>query len=124
MISRNGGKIFLRGGHQYCIHSQRKNGTYILRCSKYRRERCPGLITTEEDLKTVLKSNSHICRPDYVANEIALKIDHCKKEITETNKPVSAIYSNAQDDVGNGIMPSFRSVKNALYRARKKEKRN
>lgn len=124
IISRNGGNVYLRDGHQYFCHKKNKKGTLILRCSKYHRGKCPGCITITEDLKEVLRSHTHTCKTDHAANEIALQIYKCKKLLASTNLPVTAVYSNVLEEAEFGVMPSFHSVKSGLYRARKKEKSN
>lgn len=124
VIARKGGVIYLKDGHQYFNHKQYKNGTFIVRCAKYRRERCTGSLTVSKDSKQVLRSRIHTCKPDYVANETALRIDNCKKLATSTSLPIAIIYNKAIAEAAHVAMPSFDNFKHALYNARRKAKKS
>lgn len=98
-----------------------------MRCAKYKSEKFNGSLTTTNNYK-ILKEQMHSphCTPDFAANKIAIKLDACKKQVSSTTVPVSAIFNNTLAEIkASGInsgteVPSFKSIKSSLYRARKK----
>lgn len=126
LISRNGGIVILRGGHQYYIKRRTKIGTIYMRCAKLKTEKCHGSITTTNNYE-ILKEQNHSCIPDFAANEIAIKIDACKRRTTATTVPVSAIFHETFEKIQPGGMDPvtqarlFKSVKSSLYRVRRQK---
>lgn len=75
-----------------------KNGTIIMRCAKYKTEGCCGTLTTTKKFK-VLREHTHTCIQDFAANELAIKMENCKKQAASTNIPVTTIYNNIMVEI-------------------------
>lgn len=125
-IQRKQGTVYLWAGHQYHFKRIYKNESILLRCAKYKSDKCNGSLTISKNYE-VLKENEHKCIANFTANDIAIKMDTCKKLVTSTNIPVPAIYNNALLEIeASGIniaeVPLFKSIKSRLYNARKEVK--
>ncbi|CAG9133543.1 hypothetical protein JYU34_004368 [Plutella xylostella] len=125
-IERNGGVVLLRNGHQYTkIRTDNKTGAEVWRCVKWRKK-CGATVTLKEGC--VPSETAHICQPDYTANFIAKTKYECKKKVMTSdlasvpqtyNKFIAEIKETNIDMMHH--MPSFRSVKSAMYAIRGKQ---
>lgn len=123
--SQKGGQILLRkDGHRYTQNKLNANGTTLWRCVS--RNICSASITLDKDKKIILREVDHVCDPSVLKNEVKKKKEKLKVAVCENLGPVQKIveeaFSNLRRDNANDsdLIPSFRSVKDSLYRARKK----
>jgi hypothetical protein len=112
----------LQEGYRYNFEKTNKSGSTLWRCAN--RSCCSSTITLDLTKTKVLRSsdkNPHTCSPDQNRNRIILAIEKTKTDVCENFKPIQKIYeSNIEHLKIDCCVPSFLSVKDTLYRARKK----
>lgn len=112
----------LQEGYRYNFEKTNKSGSTLWRCAN--RSCCSSTITLDQSKTKVLRSsdkNPHTCFPDLNRNRILLAIEKTKSDVCVNFDPIQKIYEgNIEHLKLDCCVPSFLSVKDTLYRARKK----
>lgn len=105
-------------------HTFEKKNKYssLWRCSN---RKCPGSVTWVEEDGTVARDSDHSCMPDVDALKVAKIMEELKKAVCDDYGPIQQIFEKyvmefRKNTEYDGIIPTFDSVKDTLYRARKK----
>lgn len=123
--NQKGGLLLLRkDGHRYTRNKLNGNGTTLWRCVS--RNVCSSSITLDKNKQRILREVDHVCVPSVFQNEILKKKENLKvavcKDLGSVPKIVeesfSAMRRGHEDD--RDLIPTFRMIKDSLYRARKK----
>lgn len=119
----------LSDGYRYYFTKRNKSGTILWRCEN--RVSCSATITLNSFRTNILRKTNHTCASNSHRNEVFKLIDKCKKDVCENLEPVQQIFENnvhnmretigsQEDEEYRNWVPSFSSLKSALYRERKK----
>lgn len=120
--TQRGKPAILYSGYKYSLKCRNKNLTLRWICTK---RTCPGSIITNE-IYDILEEKTHLCVPSVATNEVQVSLFKAKKRAREESTPVSQIFRqeimNVQDAGLDLVVeiPTFSSVKDALYRQRHK----
>lgn len=119
--SKRGKPVILYLGYRLTLNKVYQNENKRWTCST---RTCPGNITTDSQISTILKTSDHTCEPNIAKNEVEMCIAKTKKRAREEHTAIPQIYRQEMISVKDrGLdfvtqIPSFVSVKHSLYNAR------
>lgn len=122
-----GKPLLIFNRHQYIVDYTNKKQVTYWRCIDYKKKRCKGRISTENN--NILSEVSHVCLPDDATNEVRKHLVNAKKRARETDSSISKIYAEEVGQLFNRgydfvtTMPWHRSTKQSLHRIRRKSMR-
>lgn len=114
----------IRNGFQFNKNVTNKNGSTLWRCTN--RRMCTASVTIDKSRKNVLRESTHTCEQ----NLVQLHINKVKSSLKRTvctdlgpiqkicEKPLNKLREEYRND--KDLIPSFHTIKNTLYRSRKK----
>ena len=119
--TQKGGEALIWDGAKFTLNRDMENGTKYWRCGK---RSCPARITTD-GTELLQQTNGHNHAIDGVEAQIDRVKDRLKKRAREEITPIPTIYNDtlvdiarAQDVSVAARLPTYPSMKSALYRAR------
>ena len=123
--TKRGARSLIYGGHRYLINRRGRDDQEYWHCALSRG--CSGTITTQGDQILTIK-DTHNHPPDEAKIQADKIISNLKKRTTESIQPVPLMYQDElqklsmkdnRDEIA-ARLPTFTSVKSALYRQRHK----
>lgn len=122
--NQKGGCLMIRGnGHRYTKNKTNANGTTLWRCVN---RICSASATLDKDNQNILRESAHVCEPSMVVNEVVKKREELKRAVCEDLGPVPKIVEDVMKKLRKDskkdadLIPTFNTMKDSLYRARKR----
>lgn len=122
--NQKGGETLLRCGFKYNLHRKNRDDSTLWRCVN--RDSCLATITVDARKVKVLREKSHGCSANIIKCEVAEVLALCKKMVCQNLAPIQKIFEDMFEPLrkkGRNYIreiPPFESVKNTLYRIRKR----
>lgn len=120
--NQSGRYTLLCGGYSYNKHITNKSKSEKWRCVK--RKECSATITIDKTRRRILRKSQHTCVTNNASNIVRKHIANMKKEVCTDFGSIRTIFNNEIEKLKKKVhtcdLPSFKSVKDSLYRARKK----
>lgn len=123
--NQKGKRSLIRNGHRYNYNVTNRNESTLWRCVN--RKICSASITKDKNDQCILKESCHVCEVNIVSNEVCKSKAVLKNAVCENLGSVRKIveehnsFQNARTQSENfDLIPQFQSIKDTLYRARKK----
>lgn len=123
ICNQKGNQTLIWKGFQYNKNKTNKDST-LWRCIN--RTACNASLTLDKSRKIVLRESTHSCELNIVAINIKKENIRLKKEVCDNLGPIQEICESTLADLRDknrddrDLIPTFRSLKSSLYRARKK----
>ncbi|XP_053604512.1 uncharacterized protein LOC128671781 [Plodia interpunctella] len=118
--NKRGNDTLLYKRHRYNLNIINTNGSSLWRCNK--RKICSATVTIDSTRKTILRKSKtgHTCGESDCTNKLAKLISSLKKAVCNDLGPVQNIFEEKTQNLNPRFIPKFRTIKDSLYRARKK----
>uniref|UniRef100_A0A2A4J8U0 MULE transposase domain-containing protein n=1 Tax=Heliothis virescens TaxID=7102 RepID=A0A2A4J8U0_HELVI len=118
---RKGAKILWRAGFRYTLEKINKKDSSIWRCHN---RKCKGSLTWNTADETVVRVSDHQCKPNFDYYKIEKIRSKLKKAVCDSYDPIPKVYDDFMKKYKtkneyDAILPSFLSIKDTLYKARK-----
>lgn len=123
LSNQKGKSTLVYNNFQFNKNRKNKDDSTLWRCIN--RMVCTASVTLDRTRKTVLRESPHTCEIDVISLNIKKAKEDLKKEVCENLGPIQKICETTLDKLRNenpndqDVIPTFRSLKNSLYRARK-----
>lgn len=124
LCNQKGKLTLIRNGFQLNKNVTNKNGSSLWRCVN--RRICTASVTIDKSRKTVLRESPHTCEQNVVLLEVKKIKSTLKKAVCADLGPIQKICEEPLKKLrkkchkDEDLIPSFHSLKNSLYRSRKK----
>lgn len=106
-------------GFLYTKNVTNKNGSTQWRCIN--RKECSASVTIDETKKVILRdSKKHACQKDEEKSTLDKWKRELKQAVCEDLGPIQKIYERKVQEMCSDDVPGFHTIKDTLYRARKK----
>ena len=120
--TQKGGEALIWDGAKFTLNRDMKNGTKYWRCGK---RTCPARVTTEGN-ELLQQTNRHNHAIDGIEAKVEKVKSSLRKRAREEITPIPTIYNDALVDIASAQeeesvaarLPTYPSMKSALYRAR------
>lgn len=122
--NQKGKPTLVLDGFQYNKNRTNKNDSTLWRCIN--RTVCTASVTLDKTKKNVLRETSHSCIKDRIFLRVKKEKEKLKTAVCQNLGPVQKICEASlqklhEENKGDrDLIPTFRSLKSSLYRARKK----
>lgn len=123
--NQKGNTTLVHGEHRYNKSKTNKGGSTLWRCVNKRD--CSATLSLDRTRRRITRKTRHTCGLAEAKNIIHEHIEFLKKKVCQDLRPVQIIVEENEaklrrkvPDSDHDLLPSFRSIKDSLYRARKK----
>lgn len=124
LCNQKGKLTLIRNGFQLNKNVTNKNGSSLWRCVN--RRICTASVTIDKSRKTVLRESPHTCEQNVVLLEVKKMKSTLKKAVCADLGPIQKICEEPLKKLrkkchkDEDLIPPFHSLKNSVYRSRKK----
>jgi hypothetical protein len=123
--NQKGQSTLIRGVHRYNKNRSNKTGSTLWRCVN--RSECIASLTLDITRKIITRETEHTCNIYDFKNIIRHHVGCLKKAVCKDFRPIQQIFEEhliilrrKVPNPDHDMLPSFHSIKDTLYRARKK----